>query len=119
MMKLTHKKLEKIILEEIELTLKEGGAMQLIGQYTIQHITEDKEVAIALDVIRKYVSKHADYTYGIEEYKRVLEIVDEATGLMEAIKVKKEEEKRSHHGLAPRGAIKDKKDSPFPWAGEQ
>ena len=116
---LKKEKLEKIILEEITHILSEGGAMQLIGQYNIQYITEDLEVITALDVIKRYVSKHAGYAYGIEEYKRVLEIVNEATSLMRTIKEKKEEEKRSHYGLAPRGAVKDKQDdNPFPWAKE-
>ena len=93
-MKLTNKQLKSIVEEEIN-QIFEGGAQQLIGQYNIQVITEDSEVLKALDVIRKYVKKRADYTYGIEEYKSVLGAIDEASSLIETIIEKKEEEKNN------------------------
>ena len=84
-----------LIIEEIKSTIKEGGAQQLIGQYNIQYITEDAEVITALDVIKKYVRRNAEYKYGIEEYRRVLGLIDEATSLMEIVLSKKQKEKKA------------------------
>lgn len=108
---ISKEKLKTMIAEELLAAINEGGAMQLIGQYNIQYITQDKEVKIALDVIKRYVAKHAEYTYGLEEYKRMLEIIDEAIGLIESITEKKADERRKRMGLEPRHARKDKKDA--------
>ena len=90
-------------MEEIKSTIKEGGAQQLIGQYNIQYITEDSEVVVALDVIRKHISRNAGYSYGIPEYKDVLNIIEEASSLMQTIIDKKEEEKQSYRQQTPGG----------------
>jgi len=98
-MKLTKKQLKQIIKEEINsiFSINEGGAQQLIGQYNIQVITEDEEVITALDVIRTYVRRNAEYRYGIEEYKRVLEVIDEASSLMETVIDTKRDERTERY----------------------
>ena len=87
---MTSSRLQVIIEEEIGKYLIEAGASQLIGDYNIDVITEDKECIYALNVVKKYVDRRGGWQFSEPEYARVSNILSEAVSLIKAIIDKKE-----------------------------